>query len=173
MRPGAPDFRNETRGFTLVEVLVAILVFALGVLAINRLQMSTITTNTYTSQLSYATNLAHDRMDGLLSLAYDAAALNDTNLSGTNQDSNSDGIDDDDQDNTTDGIRLFGLNLTGASADFSAESPSHQGTYTISWNVAVNVPIPETKTVRVIVQWRDRRNILHTVSVDGIKGRDY
>jgi len=74
---------KDSRGFTLVEVLVAIVVFALGVLALNKVQMSTINSNTYSNQMSLATSLAHDQMDTLMSLAYTHADLNAGNHSTT------------------------------------------------------------------------------------------
>ena len=57
------------------------------------------------------------------------------------QDADDDGVDD--------GGNDFGLSDTGANADGTATSPDNN--YTIFWNVAVDEPMPNLKTIRVIV----------------------
>ena len=82
--------------------------------------------------------------------------MGDTDGDGTNQDQNpaatptnsdGDGVDDVGPDDFN-----FGLNDTGANADHSDNS----GNYDIFWNVAVDEPITNVKTIRVIVRWEER-----------------
>ncbi|MEJ2429108.1 MAG: hypothetical protein P8075_09340, partial [Deltaproteobacteria bacterium] len=65
------------------------------------------------------------------------------------------GVDDDDEGSPVDSIANFGLNQTGGSAD---QSQTH-GRYNIFWNVAINQPRPNSKTVRVIVTWTERKKV--------------
>ena len=59
------------RGFTIVEVLVAVVFFIFGVLALYRLQVGVIQTNTQAALLSRATAAAEARMESLLALDYE------------------------------------------------------------------------------------------------------
>ncbi len=55
-----------------------------------------------------------------------------------------------------------------ALSDGSYSSPD--GKYTVSWNVAVNVPVTNSKTIRVVVTWtergRDKRIALDFIKTD-------
>ena len=61
---------ENTDGFTLVEVLLAILVFVLGFLPLVRLEVASIQANSYAHRLTQATNLAEGKMDSLLAMNY-------------------------------------------------------------------------------------------------------
>ena len=54
------------RGFTLLEVFAAILVFALGAMALYRLQVATIQSSSFANDLTEATTLAQGKMEELL-----------------------------------------------------------------------------------------------------------
>ena len=66
------------------------------------------------------------------------------------------GIDDDDEGNPVDGIADYGLGQTGVGV---ADGNESNGIYDIYWNVAVNQPINNVKTIRVIVLWPDRGTV--------------
>jgi len=66
-------------GYTLVEVLVAISIFAIGMLAIAGMQISGIQGNATAASLTGAVNWAADKAEDLLARAYDHADLNSGN----------------------------------------------------------------------------------------------
>jgi len=61
---------NNAKGFTLVEVFVAMLVFLLGFLPLLRLGVASIQGNIYAQQLTRATTLAEAKMERLLAMEY-------------------------------------------------------------------------------------------------------
>jgi len=144
-------YLRREEGFTLLEVMLALVVLAFGLLAIAIMQATAIKGNSQAMGLTEAVTVAQDRMENLLSLAYSDAELSDTNGDGTGRDADQDGSDDD-------GVN-FGLDRTvdaagAVVADHSWTDPT--GTYTLFWNVAVNQPIQNVKTIRVTVHWTDR-----------------
>ena len=137
-------------GFTLIEVLVAMVVLIVGILTLYTMQVTAVRGNVHANKLTQAATWDADQLERMLGLDYNSAALlKDTDNDGTGQDLNHDGIDDDGGN--------FGLDdMTMATADGS--KTSHDNIYTIFWNVARDVPMPNLKTIRVIVQ--DNRKIL-------------
>ncbi|WP_321370656.1 prepilin-type N-terminal cleavage/methylation domain-containing protein [uncultured Desulfuromusa sp.] len=133
---------ENQNGFTLVELLIALTIFAVGILGVASMQLTSITGNGKANRVTEASTLVADQIETFLSLDYDDAALDDTDADGTNQDADSDG-DDDDGGN-------FGLDdVTVASADGNAMSID--GNYQLFWNIAVDFPAAGMKTVNVIV----------------------
>ena len=66
----SPVFSRE-KGFTIVEVLVSVVFFIFGILALYRLQVCVIQTDTYACRLSQATAVAEAKMESLLALGYE------------------------------------------------------------------------------------------------------
>lgn len=173
--------RSE-KGFTLVEILAAIVVFAFGMLALFKLQVATVTSNTKAHGLTQAAAFAQNRLETLMTWSYDDPGsgsttwLRDTNGNGTNQDTGvPDGIDDDGGN--------FGLDDTGTDADgcitwdtktnaetgncTDALTPGTQ--YRISHNIAVDQQLANTKTVSVIVTWLDGKGGSHSYTLQSTK----
>lgn len=120
--------RNE-KGFTLIEVMIAMAVFAIGMLAVGSMQIAATKGNTSSGKMTSAVTIAQNQMEQLISLAYD----DPSNL------------------NDTDGDGTAGLNSnTSGTADHAATS----GQYNVYWNVAADNPIRNTKTIEVIVTWQ-------------------
>lgn len=65
------------RGFTIIEVLIAMAIFAIGILAVASIQMRSINQNTSARMQTEATTLAVDWMERLLSLPYEDVSLNE------------------------------------------------------------------------------------------------
>jgi prepilin-type N-terminal cleavage/methylation domain-containing protein len=142
------------RGFTLLEVFAAIMVFALGAMALYRLQVATIQSSSFANDLTEATTLAQSKMEELLARDYLDPNLVDTDGDGSNQDLDGDGVDDNGGD--------FGLGHdnpldSSTRVDFAQQS----GRYLVMWNVANDHPFPATKTIRLIVTWRDNKQVPH------------
>jgi type IV pilus assembly protein PilV len=71
------------KGFTLSEVLVALVVLSLGLLGLERMHIAAIQTNAIASRLTQATTLAQDRAELLMALPYNDPALADTTDKGS------------------------------------------------------------------------------------------
>jgi prepilin-type N-terminal cleavage/methylation domain-containing protein len=68
--------QNE-KGLTLPEVLVAMVVLSLGLLALTKMQITAIQVNAASSRLTQGTAVAQDKVEQLMALPYDAADLDD------------------------------------------------------------------------------------------------
>jgi type IV pilus assembly protein PilV len=66
------------RGFTLIEVLIAMAIFAIGILAIAGLQIRSINLNSSARMQSEATTVAVDVMERLMSLPYEHPQLDES-----------------------------------------------------------------------------------------------
>jgi len=73
------------RGFTLIEVLIALAIFAIGILAIAGLQIRSINLNSSARMQSEATIVAVDVMERLASLPYEHPDLDETSGPRQNQ----------------------------------------------------------------------------------------
>ena len=134
---------KNQNGFTLVELLIALVIFAVGILGVGTMQITSIKGNSKGRLISEASNLAADRIEIFMSLDYNDSDLNDGDGDGTDQDSDSNGTDDD-GDN-------FGLDdMTTATAD-GADDSNGDGVNDIFWNVAIDYPEANMKTINVFV----------------------
>jgi prepilin-type N-terminal cleavage/methylation domain-containing protein len=141
---GLGGIRKKQKGFTLVEILIAIAILAFGLLAVATMQVRAIKTNAIASGISQGLTLGQAKVEELMNLGYSHSDLDDTDGDGTGQDLDNDGVDDDDDN--------FGLDdTTGADGSEAAN-----GRYTIYWNIAVDEPVTSSKTIRVIVTWTEK-----------------
>jgi type IV pilus assembly protein PilV len=83
MKSTEKDNIAACRGFTLIEVLIAIAIFSIGILAIATLQINSINLNSAARMQSEATTAAVDCMERLMSLPYEHPDLDES--SGTQQ----------------------------------------------------------------------------------------
>ncbi len=175
--------KADEKGFTLVEVLVAIAVLTIGILAMQMMQGQSIDSNSTSGNISEKSMLAAAQIEQILNLPYNDPLLADTDGDGTDQDKNGDGIDDDDDTNlsvTSYDITLqigegFGLRDSqccpggvtprGLAVPGCVMVADHCPTlnpgdeHEIYWNVAVDHPLTNTKTINIIViESADRRN---------------
>jgi type IV pilus assembly protein PilV len=147
---------SKQKGYTLVEVLVALGILGFGLLAVATMQVTAIKTNAKASGLSQGVTLAQAKVEELMNLPY--TGLNDTDGDGTNQDANNDGTDDNGGN--------FGLDATVDPADECVNDPASDGfwpdpwdctaSYRLFWNVAMDEPVADSKIIRVIVIWTER-----------------
>lgn len=149
-------FLNE-KGFTLLEILIAITILSIGLLALAGMTVYVIRSNAVGNKITEATVQAQDKLEELRNLSYTDAQLDDT-------DSNTADVSTDIHANTS----LF------TSPDHSDDYPNDATgqTVTIStslqrvWNVAADTPASGMKTVTVIVGWKDSIN--HFVALSTI-----
>ncbi|MDA3834880.1 MAG: prepilin-type N-terminal cleavage/methylation domain-containing protein [Spirochaetales bacterium] len=133
---------NNSKGFTLMEVLIALAIFAIGILGVAKMQLSGISGNASSRGVTEAATIGQQQLEILMSLPYDDDLLVDTNNDGTNQDADNDGSDDNGGN--------FGLDET-ATPDHSA---TFDTVYNLFWNIAVDEPVTDAKKIRMIVRWK-------------------
>jgi type IV pilus modification protein PilV len=63
-------------GFTLIEVLIVIAIFSIGILAVAAMQVASVQGNTSARKITEATGLAENRIERLLELPFDHDDLN-------------------------------------------------------------------------------------------------
>ena len=67
--------KNNNRGFTLVEVLIAASIFAIGFLAVAAMQISANKSTRRAVEVTEATAIASDQMERLMGLSFDDGVL--------------------------------------------------------------------------------------------------
>ena len=75
--------KDNQRGFSLIEILIAITIFAIGILAVGKMQITAIKGNYFANDLTEATTLAQDRMEKLIGLSYTDPLLGGNNPTAT------------------------------------------------------------------------------------------
>jgi type IV pilus assembly protein PilV len=123
--------RNE-HGLTMIEVMIAIAIFSIGILATMALQTGSTRGNTKARYLTSASTYAADRLERLVQLPYTHADL-------------------------TGGLHSPALDADGIDNNFNGavDEPGESGPLQLTWQVTDDSPIVRTKTVRVDVVWRD------------------
>jgi type IV pilus modification protein PilV len=130
----------QEEGFTILELLVAMLVLAVGILALIDMQVAAISGNSSANQMTVATTLAQDQIEQLKRLDFFDTALADTKVgnNGTlTTPTNAASFDHVDANNP--------INESGGTTGLRR--------YRRFWNVADNTPITGVKTVVVFVYW--------------------
>lgn len=136
---------NNQNGFTLIEVLCALLVLAIGILGVAVLQNISIEGNSNAIRLTTAATWGGDAIETLMARPYDHDDLVDDNNDG-----------------------MAGLNFTDTPGSPADGGPLVHGNFTIFWNVADNYPVFGTKTMRVLARRRDN-GVLRTVTLNFAK----
>jgi type IV pilus assembly protein PilV len=68
---------QKDQGFTLIEVLIALTIFAIGLLAVAAMQTSAITVNSTAGQITTRMTWAQDKLEELMALPYTDPLLED------------------------------------------------------------------------------------------------
>jgi prepilin-type N-terminal cleavage/methylation domain-containing protein len=137
-------------GFTLIEVLIAIAILSIGLLAVAKMQVSAIQGNYFSSNTTTALTLAGQKMEDLLGKNYST----DPDLVDT------------DTGNNADLLSLVTKDHEELNVD--EEGVSGSGIYHRVWNVADDIPITDTKTITIIVTWT-KGSHTHRVHLSCIK----
>ena len=116
--------RNE--GFTLLEVLIAVVILAFGLLAVAQMQVIAIRFNYQGRDTTEAVTLAKDQLESMKTLPFGHADLDDIT------DTNNDDL------------------ASTVTIDHADPNNPIDGKYTRTWNVADG---GDTKSVMVVVSW--------------------
>jgi type IV pilus assembly protein PilV len=121
------------QGYTLIEILIAMAVFAIGVLAIFSMQMTATSSNALARGVTENYTAAMDKVEELLTLPYDDAELDpDPGVQPHSAATDADGIDND--------------------GDGQIDEAGELGYITLSWEVWENIVHDQNiKSVRVTV----------------------
>ena len=138
----------SSKGFTLLEVMITLTIFSIGILGVAKMQLSATSGNTSSRGVTEAASYGQQQIESLMALSLTSLPstnplLMDTDGDGTDQDADDDGIDD--------GGNNFGLDDTGAASDNSITVDT---VYNLFWNIAVDEPIAGAMRIRLIVQWK-------------------
>ena len=176
--------KGSQQGFSLVEVMVAILLLTVGLLALAKMQTSAVASNAFGYQLTQATFLAQDKLEELrlLNECYlEVSAKPQISWTTADQDvvdnynsQLSDSVDNwvetdtsaplDDipdefswQPGTPDHNNSDGPAGVANPIDVTGATVSNGG-YTRTWYVVDDRPMSKAKTIRVRVTWRGKEN---------------
>jgi len=144
---------ENQKGFTLIEVLVAMVIFSFGILAVVNMQYVSTSTNLKSRQMTEGVVAAQSKIEEMRGWSYNDAKLTDSNGDGTlvtAQNSGAPGVTIETELQTTD------------SWDFA------DPVFKVGWNVLDDTPYADTKTVRVIVKWTEK-SVKQTFFMDMIK----
>lgn len=125
---------NRNRGYTLIEVMIAIAIFSIGFLAVGSMQIRATRTGLNSRNQTTVLSIAKDRAEELETLPYTHADLAGSVAPGT---MHAPAADVDGIDNDENGI-----------VDDEAPGTGH---ITITWRVIDDQPIAGTKSIRVTV----------------------
>ena len=76
------NFKQNSQGFTFVEVAISIMILSLALLAMAGMQAIAIRGNSYANQLSQSSTIAEDIIESLILLPYNHASFDDTTPEG-------------------------------------------------------------------------------------------
>jgi type IV pilus assembly protein PilV len=141
---------ENNQGFTLIEIMVAMVIFAIGILSVAALQTKATKGNISANRSTRAFTWCSDRMETLMSLPY-ASVVTNTPLQ------TADGIDND--------------------YDGQIDEANENGDIRISWNVINNDGAPgnpplNTISITVTVIWQTPMGQQKTVNLTTVRARN-
>jgi len=132
--PGKHRSKNGQKGFTIIEVLIAMGIFSIGILGVAAMQIASVKGNAAAQGVTDIAVLAADRLEKLMALPYNSnqIAAGTFSVGAGNLTLTTDGID-----NDFDGL---------------IDEAGETGPLTIEWTVVDDMPVRNSKTVTVTVQ---------------------
>jgi prepilin-type N-terminal cleavage/methylation domain-containing protein len=154
---------NNNRGFTLIEIMIAMVIFVVGMLSVAAMQTSATKGNNTANRSTRAFTWCSDRMEVLMSLPYGHLSLNEGEHSITG--------DAETITQTTDGI--------DNDYDGQIDEVGENGVVTITWNVVDNdgvtgspPPPDNTKSIAVTVFWRTPHGKQKSLTLNTIRAQN-
>jgi type IV pilus modification protein PilV len=157
-------FFNSRSGMSLIEVLVAMTILTIGLLGVALMQVSSISGNTFSREMSVATQLAQDMLEKLYTYTYTSTTTDNPLVAGYHPDS-------------TDISSPWNLApaVYGDPNNIIDERGQTTGPriYTRTWVVTDNSPSTNMKTIAVTVSWTEKGATATTrsVTLTGVKVR--
>ena len=151
----SPPIYQWDNGFTLVELMIAIVVLSIGLMAAVSMHISAIHMNSSSNAMTEATNVAQCRLEGVMALEYtqdfcDPGLIDDTVVGNSESFSDLNG----------NAIWDFGevyVDVNGNGLwDAPHLDPNPPQGYTITWSVIDNRPVEGTKLIRMYVTRNDK-----------------
>jgi type IV pilus assembly protein PilV len=136
-------------GFTVIEVMIAITILAIGLLGIASMQMNAIRGNSLSDCITCALALAEDKMEELMGINYADPALEDSIY-----------------ENNGDLTEIASGQVDKEETLIDKTGKPNAGRFRRVWNIAEDTPIEGNKTVTVIVLWDNDK---HRVSLTSVK----
>jgi len=126
--------KSAQHGFTIIEVLIAMAIFSIGILGVAAMQIASVKGNASAQSVTDVATWASDRVEKLMVLAYDDVSLSpgEYSIAAGTLTMITDGIDND--------------------YDGEIDESGETGPVTIAWTVVEDTPIDDTKTVTITVQ---------------------
>lgn len=144
------------KGFNLVEIMVAMSIFAIGFLAMAKMQITALQGNYNARGTTEAVTLLHSKVEELRMLPYGHADLSNNGQLGNPAN-----------------VTLATLPGAADAGHGEAALQNFQGNnYRVVWNVRENWPTADVKTVRVIVAWNERE-LKRRLSSDFVRTQRY
>ena len=138
---------NEA-GFSLIEVLLATTIFAIGLFAVASMQVTALTQNSFSYARTGAASVAQNLIEDLQSGAFEDSTLVDT-----------------------DGDGRAGLLDVAAAADLVlTDVAMGNRSYDVFLNISSNDPGPDVDAIGVTVQWQNK-GTTRNISMTQIRGR--
>ncbi len=114
--------RHTDKGFTLLEVLIAVAIFAIGLLAVASMQTNATAGNSFAQRHTAATAVAQGALESVMALPSDNALFDTVTVAAP-----------------------FDLDLATAAATLTVNG----GTYTAALSITPNVPVINVATVAI------------------------
>lgn len=134
-----------SKGFSLIEILIAVIILSVGILAVSQMTIMGLRVNTVVNQRMYARVAMSRVFEDLNNLPPDDPLVDDW-------DHNPNDLD------VTDSLADFSQVIADSTARYS---------YQARWNVADNTPEADLKTIRIHILWGPANE--NKVSTDLIK----
>lgn len=138
--------KHNDAGFSLIEVMIALLVFAIGVLGLAQLQSTAINGNAKAEGITEAAVAGSDLLEQMLSWDYDDSQLDSSNDSDT--------------------YTLSG----GATYTVDGHQTDPSGLFDIYWDVTDASPVTDSKTIDITVIWQSKGE-QKTLSLSTVKAK--